>query len=244
LNAPYRSDLAYIHDTGFGGFARNAAPGLLAALQQRNSKTGLVVDLGCGSGILARALTDAGYQVLGVDISPAMIERARKQAPEAAFRVGSLLKVELPPCIAVTAIGECLNYLFDPDTNRETLVELFERIFHALHPGGFFACDIAEPGFARATGPPKRHFQGEDWAVLVEVIEDDRARTLTRSITTFRKIGDAYSRDEETHHLRLLRGVELAQDLRAIGFKTRIGRSYGDFQLSPANRVLFAGKPR
>ena len=84
----YARDLATIHDAGFGGFARDAAPGLLRRLRRAGIHDGLVVDLGCGSGIWARALTDAGYDVLGVDQSEAMLEIARRQAPEAQFVTG------------------------------------------------------------------------------------------------------------------------------------------------------------
>ena len=85
----YKADLAYIHDVGFGDFAKNSAPGLLEILRQNGIKTGLVVDLGCGSGLWARELSDSGYGVLGVDISPAMIAIARKRVPEGEFETGS-----------------------------------------------------------------------------------------------------------------------------------------------------------
>src|SRR5882757_1954445 len=65
----YRDDLAHIHDAGFGGFARAAAPVLVEALKAGGIDQGLVIDLGCGSGILSRAIYQAGYDVLGVDIS-------------------------------------------------------------------------------------------------------------------------------------------------------------------------------
>src|SRR5262245_7905127 len=69
----YGDDLAYIHDAGFGELARNAAPFLVEALRRRGICDGLVIDLGCGSGLLARGLSEAGYDVLGIDISSAMI---------------------------------------------------------------------------------------------------------------------------------------------------------------------------
>src|SRR5215469_14060460 len=116
--AGYTEDLAYIHDTGYGDFARTAAPALLESLRARGITSGLVVDLGCGSGIWAQALVAAGYDVLGIDISPAMIRLARRKAPGAKFRTASLLSAELPPCAAVTAIGECVNYAFDPSNSR------------------------------------------------------------------------------------------------------------------------------
>ena len=72
-NEAYKADLAYIHDVGFGDFARRSAPAILEILGQNGIETGLVVDLGCGSGLWAKELSDGGYTVLGVDISPAMI---------------------------------------------------------------------------------------------------------------------------------------------------------------------------
>ncbi|MFY9574661.1 MAG: class I SAM-dependent methyltransferase, partial [Blastocatellia bacterium] len=65
MKGSYKDDLAYIHDTGFGDFARTAAPGLLEILRTNRIVTGLVVDLGCGSGLWAQALSRAGYEVLG-----------------------------------------------------------------------------------------------------------------------------------------------------------------------------------
>src|SRR5436305_1060377 len=101
----YAPDLAYIHDTGFTRFIRTATPGLLRILRRNGIRGGLVVDAGCGSGIWARELADRGYEVLGIDISAAMIRLARRHAPAARFQVGSFLSVPLPPCDAVTSLG-------------------------------------------------------------------------------------------------------------------------------------------
>src|SRR5436309_2695675 len=111
--AGYTEDLAFIHDAGYGDFARNAAPVLLEAFGARGIHGGLVVDLGCGSGIWAEELLAAGYDVLGVDISASMIRLARRRAPRARFVTASLLRFDLPACDAVTSIGECVNYAFD-----------------------------------------------------------------------------------------------------------------------------------
>ena len=81
----YGADLAYIHDAGFGAFAAAAAGELLHALRERGMTDGQIVDLGCGSGILARALADAGYDVLGYDISAEMVEIARAAHHELNF---------------------------------------------------------------------------------------------------------------------------------------------------------------
>ena len=87
---------------------------MLEILARRQIGEGLVVDLGCGSGLWARELTKACYRVLGIDISKSMIAIARRRVPEVEFRVGSVFDADVPLCGAVTAIGEVLNYLFDP----------------------------------------------------------------------------------------------------------------------------------
>jgi SAM-dependent methyltransferase len=80
-----------------------------------------VVELGCGSGITARRLTDAGHDVLGIDQSAPLIALARERAPGARFTVGSFVTEPLPECDAVLAIGEVLNYLFDEGNTRAAL---------------------------------------------------------------------------------------------------------------------------
>jgi SAM-dependent methyltransferase len=238
----YQEDLAYIHDTGFGFFATGAAPGLLAILRRCSVTGGLVVDLGCGSGLWARELIRAGYDVLGVDYSAAMIALARKKAPQAKFVHASYLKVDLPPCDAVTSIGECFNYLFDRYGEAE-LAALFGRVHQALRPGGVFIFDILEPGRYRAGVPSRIYRTGEDWATLVEIEEDAARQELTRRITSFRRVGKLYRRSEEVHRQRLYRAPVLAAELGRVGFRVRTLRGYGAFRLRRAHAVLLARKP-
>ena len=226
----YQEDLAYIHDVGHSGFTLSSAPGLLGILRRHGVANGLVVDLGCGSGRLARELGRAGYDVLGIDISASMIALARKHAPKGRFLTESFLKVKLPPCDAVISIGECLNYLFDPTGARQRLPRLFRRVYDALRPGGVFVFDVAEPGRVLEGTPPRSCSQGNDWATVVEIEGDRKRNLLTRHITSFRKQGKHYRRSEERHRLRLYRESELAQDLTRLGFRVRILSGYGRFR--------------
>lgn len=233
----YESDVAYIHHAGFGDFARNAAPGLLTILRRAGIRDGLVVDLGCGSGIWAAELIASGYDVLGIDISRAMIHLARKHAPAARFVNASFLSAKLPACNAVTAIGECFNYTFDRRNSRRELARFFQRVHEALRPGGIFVFDIAEPGQEAR----RSYSAGKDWAILFEA--EPRSGLLIRRMTTFRQVGKLYRRSEETHRLRLYRGADLATELRGAGFSVRVQRAYGRMRLPPAHAAFLARNP-
>lgn len=234
----YGDDLAYVHDTGYGDFARKAAPGVLALLRDAGVTGGLVADLGCGSGIWARRLLDAGYEVLGVDVSAAMLDLARLRVPQATFVEASFLDVDLPPCAAVTALGECFNYAFDPRVDRAALRRYFERVAAALRPGGVLVFDVIEPGLrlGRTFGA------GEDWATLVELSADPPL--LVRDITAFRRVGDLYRRSEERHPLLPLDRADLIADLEHAGLRPQLLDGYGDMAMLPGRVAVLAAPYR
>jgi SAM-dependent methyltransferase len=233
----YGDDLAYIHDAGFRDYSLRAAPGLLAILRRHGVRSGLVVDLGCGSGRWARELTRSGYRVLGVDRSAAMIRLARRVAPAGRFIAASFFDAELPPCDAVTSIGECLGYAVDPRQDAHRLSALFGRVYAALRPGGVFAFDLMDP--ERVIAPRTAVAVGRDWAV---VSRTERSRdVLTRRITSFRRIGGTYRRNAELHRLRLYRAGWVAAALERAGFAVERLAGYGRFRL-PAQAAFLARK--
>jgi len=237
----YQEDLAYIHDAGFSGYCLKSTPGLLQLLRRSGITAGLVVDLGCGSGRWARALNRRGYAVLGVDQSADFIRMARATAPESKFVTGSLWTTPLPPCAAVTSIGECLNYGFDAKVGTTGLDRLFSRVYRALLPRGGFLFDAAGPERAPENGPRRSWFQGRDWAILVETTGDRRRKTLMRRITCFRRRGEQYRRSDEIHQLRLYRPEEIAGRLTKAGFEVATLSRYGRFSL-PAGITAFLAR--
>lgn len=241
MEEAYGTDLAYIHDAGFGGIAYDAARRLIEELVRAGRREGTVVDLGCGSGILAHHVLEAGYAVFGVDVSDAMVAMARQRAPGAKFQVGSFVSTTLPSCVAVTAIGEVLNYAFDTTNNERARTELFKRVYQALVPGGLWLFDMAGP--ERATpGQPQRTFaDGPDWAVLAET--DVASGVLTRTITTFRQVGTLYRRSTEVHRLALVDESAVLESLRAAGFEASSLPGYGTTRLPQGLVAFLARKP-
>ncbi len=239
----YRKDLAYVHDVGFSDYIQQLIPGIIDILQQNRITEGLIVDLGCGSGLSTLKLVESGYSVLGVDISGDMLEIAKKRVPNAQFQQGSLFEVKIPSCNAVISLGECLNYLFDTNNTKQALINLFERIYNALIPGGYFIFDILQPP-ENNTGKTQKFWQGKDWIILVETEEDRQKQTLTRKITTFRQQGAYYRRDDEIHQVQLYQSKELARYLTQLNFRVEIIDSCKEFPLPATNSIVIARKPK
>ena len=226
----YREDVAYVHDAGFRDYALNAAPGLLQVLRANGVWEGLIVDLGCGSGRWAAELNRSGYDVMGIDQSPSMIQLARGIAPASKFRIGSLWRAKLPACDAVTSIGECLNYRFDASNSRVALRSLFGRVYRALRAGGVFVIDFAELDRLPKQMPRRSWFEGRGWAILVSVSGDRKRNLLRREIVCFRKAGKLFRRSVEIHMLRLYRTRDLLRELTRVGFTARAVKGYGRFR--------------
>ena len=220
----YEVDLAHIHHAGFSEFAESASKWIVASLPK-----GTVVDVGCGSGVLARELTSNGFDVIGFDASPAMIELARITAPEARFEVAAFAEADLPPCDAIVSIGEVLNY-----GTFGQVRTFIEHAAHAIRPGGMLLFDVAE----RGSYPPfdERRVGGHDWSVIA--IKESDGTHLTRRVLTFREIEGEVRRSEEVHRLELYEREEMLALLRPH-FRVRVRRSYGARRLPKGHAVYF-----
>jgi SAM-dependent methyltransferase len=236
---PYGPDLALVHDEGHADLARRAARFVARALRARGLRSGLVVDLGCGSGVAAEALTRAGYDVLGVDLSPAMLSIARRRAPRAAFRRGSAFRVAIPSCVAVTAMGEVLGYAFDRASGTKALARVFRRAREALDPRGLLVFDALSPD--AVPDPPRRVWrEGRGWGVGAVVSGDARGRAIVRRITTFRRVGGRWRRRAEIHRVLLHRPAMLVALLRRAGFAARTLAGYDRATRHPGAFVVVA----
>lgn len=220
----YGDDLAYIHHHGHAFFAEAQAPRLVTLLKQHGVKT--VVELGCGSGVVTKQLTKAGFHVTGIDTSPAMIRLAKKVAPKAKLKVGSFSAAP-PPADAVVAVGEVFNY------GTADLLPVFRRIRRATQ---LLAFDFLGPGrYEQKT--TKTFRMGRDWAVLVKRREE--GNRLTRRITSFVKRGAGYRRSDEEHVVTLYSPRAMLTLLKKAGFSPHLRAAHG-----PGHYAVVAVAPR
>ena len=234
----YRDDLALVHHLGFGFHADACAPGIVALLEPVRRAGGLVVELGCGSGLLTKHLIDAGHRVLATDASDAMLELARRHAPGAEGIERLVLPdQEIPAADAVVGVGHALNYLDEEVDVRNALA----NAARALRPGGVLALDLCDLEWSRVRlGQPAQIWRSDDWFLVTQssVPSPDR---YVRDMTAFvRKADGSWRRDDEVHHNVLLDTSVVPGWLAEHGVDAEIRRAFGDETL-PAGLVAVVG---
>ncbi len=95
-------------------------------------KSGPICDLGCGPGHVARFLKSCGADVFGIDLSPRMIELARRLTPEIQFFEGNMLSLEVADdsCGAIAAFYSIIHL------TPEELPKVFLEFKRVLRPRG------------------------------------------------------------------------------------------------------------
>jgi SAM-dependent methyltransferase len=121
---------------------------MIAELFERVPRGGRVLDLGCGSGLPSTKVLAERFEVVGVDVSAAQIERARANVPGATFMVGDLIEVDFGAGSfdAVTAFYS-LNHV-----PREEHAALFGRVAGWLVDDGRFLATFGLADEANWTG--------------------------------------------------------------------------------------------
>jgi SAM-dependent methyltransferase len=98
----------------------------------RTADVGALADLGCGPGRVTAHLADLGVSTFGIDLSPAMVELARRAHPGLRFTVGSMTELPLDD----DELGGILAYYSVHHTPPEVLPVVFAEFRRTLAPGG------------------------------------------------------------------------------------------------------------
>lgn len=99
-----------------------------------------ILDLGCGTGLVGRWLKDYARTLVGVDISPAMIEKARNKVIYTDLIVQDLTEYLMSVNLngrqfGMVTAGDVFSYIGD-------LEDTIQEIIKAIRSNGYFVCSI------------------------------------------------------------------------------------------------------
>ena len=104
----------------------------LTAFADDVRELGPVLDVGCGPGTVTAFLADLGIDVAGVDLSPRMVEHARRLNPGLRFEVASATELQ----VADASLGGVLGWWSLFNLPRALLPGVLATFARALVPGG------------------------------------------------------------------------------------------------------------
>ncbi len=183
---------------------------------------GTVVDLGCGTGAMSHLLAQAGFSVIGVDLSEEMLSiAASKDGSEGILYIcQDMSELELAaPASAMISLCDSMNYL----TEDGALEAALARVKQYLVPGGVFIFDMNtvykyEQLLADNTFTETR----EDGSFIWENEFDAKSRINTYYLTLYiadEKSPDLFYRFMEEHFQRAYTEEEVARAISGSGLE-------------------------
>jgi SAM-dependent methyltransferase len=140
---PLPLDRAFL--AAFAECVRNANSGSNTDGSDADAAAGPVAELGCGPGYVTAHLANLGLDIFGVDLSPAMIDIARKSYPHLRFEVGSMNALDIAGA-SLQGVAAWYSIIHAPPQEVPAYLAEFSRV---LAPGGHLVL-----GYFEADGGP------------------------------------------------------------------------------------------
>ena len=179
---------------------------LIKYLKKHGISQGLVLDLGCGTGKMTRLLADAGYDMIGADLSSDMLQIAREKEIEASqgilYLQQDMRELELYGTVrAVVSCCDCLNYIL----SEEELSQVFSLVSNYLDPEGLFLFDINTPYKYRSLLGDRVFAESKDAGAYIwenTWYEDERINGYDMTLFIKDAKDGKYERFHEEHYQR------------------------------------------
>ena len=132
-------NFAWLYNQEWTAFGENVFPALKIIAGDNLPDGSRILDLCCGTGQLAKVLTQNGYLVTGIDGSEEMLHYAKENAPVAEFISSDARAFKLPPVYnAIFSTFDSLNHIMTLDE----LLAVFKNVYKCLVNGGIFIFDM------------------------------------------------------------------------------------------------------
>lgn len=195
---------------------------LVGLLQEFGVKDGLVLELGCGTGIMTELLAENGYDMIGVDSSEEMLaealEKREKSGHDILYLQQDMREFELFGTVrAVVSVCDSINYILE----EKELVQVFSLVNNYLDPEGVFIFDMKTEHFYRDLAGDAVYGQnGEDVSLIWENCYYPEDRINEYSLAMFLREEDGrYRKEEELHYQRAYTVEEVRRSMEAAGLQ-------------------------
>ncbi len=207
---------AWLYNQEWKFFAENIFPALKDIAGESLPDGAKVLDLCCGTGQLARVLTEKGYKVTGIDGSSKMLKFARENAPEARFIAADARNFRLPATYdAVFSTFDSLNHIM----TLPELYEVFSNVYRCLKKGGIFIFDLnTEYLFILSAKNNTEIKETPDYFYTARREYDREKRTSLFKFTIFERKVKAWQRSDVVLHQRCYAVAEVKATLKQAGF--------------------------
>ncbi len=224
---PY-SKLAGVYDVGWGDFAESSQMFIQSTLAEYGIESGRILELACGTGIVAIYLARSGHSVLGIDRSPEMVALATMKGQYVKgveFSVADMRDLNLEPGFdAVLCMFDSLNYL----TELEDISATLESVSSILKDRGLFIFDFNRPLIYSAHNGETLRIHVDE-GILLQKLHYEVAQRIARTVFHFPNC------DVETHVQRAYELDEIEPLLN--GAKLSLRACYSDFSRRPVSSV-------
>jgi SAM-dependent methyltransferase len=105
---------------------------LLDCLIELTRGVGMIADIGCGPGQIARYLADHGAQAMGIDLSPEMVQLAQRLSPDIPFRQGDMLALDL----GANSLGGIVAFYSVIHAPPDQIPQVMREFYRVLRLGG------------------------------------------------------------------------------------------------------------
>ncbi len=219
------AEFAWVYNKIWGPYASQAIQVLDDLLLKRLPPKASVLDLCCGTGQLSNLLTNRGYQVTGIDSSDAMIQFARRNAPNATFVVQDARQFCYPESYdAIVSTYDSLNFI----TIQEELIDVFQNVISSLKPGGWFLFDLnTESGYLDHWEDGTFEVVEDDHVCIVHSNYDVEQRSAQFDVTIFR-LHDVWQRSDLSLIQRCYSEEQVTRALEIAGFENILVHGYHD----------------
>jgi SAM-dependent methyltransferase len=200
-----------------------------------------VLELGCGTGAILAGL-GSGLSLTGIDLSPEMLDYARRRCASAYLVEGDMTSFSLSRRFdVVLCVFDTLNHV----TSFEGWTETFERVREHLETGGLFIFDVNTLGRLRELGDLASWVHHFDGHTLIMDVEFDGQALSTWDIRVFERLDE---RRFTLHHERILElGVALERIRAALDGDFELleqSDPHGDPPTDESSRALFVYRKR